>query len=484
MRAKPAKPAKPARPTKRPGRETSVPTINDVGRAELSAALTRAAAGKAPLAELLAAWSIVPAAELADVIATVDIAPELAEIVSADSNAGFARLSQREAERDPRLADVLIGWLADPPWHSTSTQPFYKLVLQRLEAIADPRSIDGLTRASKAMQKVVKGKSMRGWLVERIGLTRDALRALVPGGVPALTPAERKLVAGAAKALADDRSAGLPKQPTGRAKTAVDLLAAIRADPRDDAPRHVYGDVLVEKGDPRGTFITMQLARAGRAPTPAERKAEVALLAQHARVWLGELAGVVGGLTRDSFAVGPERTGTQIRFERGFLAGCFIGRTPKRVAAVAGNPELATVEELTLYSEGAVVLQKAHLPALRSLHIPAALLDLVHAAPFASRLEMLECTGEPSPAFAENVKRCATLAALRRLELDLHANEIDVPVRDVITAALALPQVEQFGVNCYGSLVFERTGKRWRLIGNDEGMPDRMVTAIRGLVET
>ena len=39
------------------------------------------------------------------------------------------------------------------------------------------------------------------------------------------------------------------------------LLAAIYADPDDDAPRHVLADALIDRGDPRGEFISMQLAR-------------------------------------------------------------------------------------------------------------------------------------------------------------------------------------------------------------------------------
>ncbi|MFT3692823.1 MAG: TIGR02996 domain-containing protein [Kofleriaceae bacterium] len=43
--------------------------------------------------------------------------------------------------------------------------------------------------------------------------------------------------------------------------TEADLLAAIRADPDDDAPRAIYADWLIERGDPRGTYIQHALHR-------------------------------------------------------------------------------------------------------------------------------------------------------------------------------------------------------------------------------
>jgi uncharacterized protein (TIGR02996 family) len=44
------------------------------------------------------------------------------------------------------------------------------------------------------------------------------------------------------------------------------LLAAVIANPDDDEPRAVYADHLIEHGDPRGTFISLQLALAKPGP--------------------------------------------------------------------------------------------------------------------------------------------------------------------------------------------------------------------------
>jgi len=61
-----------------------------------------------------------------------------------------------------------------------------------------------------------------------------------------------------------------------------DPLLAVYAEPADLGRRQVLADVLLEQGDPRGEFISLQLARA----SPKRQKA---LLKQHSNKWLGRL---------------------------------------------------------------------------------------------------------------------------------------------------------------------------------------------------
>src|SRR5262249_20189812 len=69
------------------------------------------------------------------------------------------------------------------------------------------------------------------------------------------------------------------------------LLAAILADPGNDDLRAVYADHLSEAGDPRGEFISMQLALA--ATKRSKKRVDVdeltarsqALLKQHGPAW-------------------------------------------------------------------------------------------------------------------------------------------------------------------------------------------------------
>ena len=68
-------------------------------------------------------------------------------------------------------------------------------------------------------------------------------------------------------------------------ETEVGLLAAIRGAPADDdGPRLVYADWLIERGDPRGTFIMLQCQR-----DPVLHKEATRLLRVHAPAWTCQL---------------------------------------------------------------------------------------------------------------------------------------------------------------------------------------------------
>jgi uncharacterized protein (TIGR02996 family) len=66
----------------------------------------------------------------------------------------------------------------------------------------------------------------------------------------------------------------------------------LAAPPADLAAREVLADCLQQLGDPRGEFITLQLAELrGTATIDGVKRAD-ALLKQHKKAWLGGLAGV------------------------------------------------------------------------------------------------------------------------------------------------------------------------------------------------
>ena len=73
------------------------------------------------------------------------------------------------------------------------------------------------------------------------------------------------------------------------------LLAAVLAQPHDDAPRRVYADWLLDQGDVRGEFILIQCALAqldAADPRAAElREREAALLKKHKKTWVGRFKG-------------------------------------------------------------------------------------------------------------------------------------------------------------------------------------------------
>jgi uncharacterized protein (TIGR02996 family) len=109
--------------------------------------------------------------------------------------------------------------------------------------------------------------------------------------------------------------------------TQTRLLDAVLAAPEDDEPRLVYADWLMERGDPRGEFITVQctearLRREGKRATPAYRAAanrSRAIEREHLRKWVD--------------AVGLRRWWGQ--FERGFVTQLTI--SPKALRSKWGS---------------------------------------------------------------------------------------------------------------------------------------------------
>ncbi len=111
-----------------------------------------------------------------------------------------------------------------------------------------------------------------------------------------------------------------------------ELLAAVLANPADDEVRKVYGDALVEAGDPRGELIALQFARLDGRGTPESAERERVLLERHGPDMLGPLISVV-----DRYEI-----------EKGFVRACSVPqhRSAYNVERVVGHPLWATVEEL------------------------------------------------------------------------------------------------------------------------------------------
>jgi uncharacterized protein (TIGR02996 family) len=78
-----------------------------------------------------------------------------------------------------------------------------------------------------------------------------------------------------------------------------ELTDAIRAAPHDDAPRLVYADHLIARGDPRGEFIAAQIMRSLET-----RERWVELLRAHRDEW-----------TRGAHRIGA----SNVQFDRGFI---------------------------------------------------------------------------------------------------------------------------------------------------------------------
>jgi len=135
-----------------------------------------------------------------------------------------------------------------------------------------------------------------------------------------------------------------------RARLHAQLLAEVYARPGDDGPRAVLADALTEAADPRGEFISLQLAQSDKG---SRRERE--LLRAHGVKWLGEL----GPFVLDE----PARVAAA--FSRGFVSRCWLNRGLD-ASVFARSRAWATVEELSL-APNFVFASHENLRALRSL---------------------------------------------------------------------------------------------------------------------
>jgi uncharacterized protein (TIGR02996 family) len=115
------------------------------------------------------------------------------------------------------------------------------------------------------------------------------------------------------------------------------LREDIYAAPDDDAPRLVYADWLIDRGDPLGSFISLQCERASRGdPNPSD--AEQRLLDANWQAWIGYPAIV---------AVPPG-----IEFERGLWSACDLFDPGEHArcspAELAMAPAWSTVRRLVV----------------------------------------------------------------------------------------------------------------------------------------
>jgi uncharacterized protein (TIGR02996 family) len=178
---------------------------------------------------------------------------------------------------DPRLARFLarlVAGAAFTPKHIGSAvdglRAFYRSMMQRLVELGDSRSLRALE------ERAYLEPRHRAW---RSDLARHASQ-LRQRPVPVLDATERLLIEEMASRCPTDAAA----TPLGK-----QLLAGVYEQPHDLAARAVWADFLTERGDPRGEFITLQLARRANVPTEAARKRERSLLKDHAVRWMGSI---------------------------------------------------------------------------------------------------------------------------------------------------------------------------------------------------
>jgi len=181
-------------------------------------------------------------------------------------------------------------------------------------------------------------------------------------------------------------------------RSAEDFLLEISTRPDDLALRAVFADWLLERGDPRGEFIVLQLKT---NPSPLEKERERQLYSLHAKSWLPlPLREVIAPWSH--------------RYRQGVLSACRIkDATPAQVAAAQLDPQWATVRELAS-APFELIDQCPLLESLTDLSQPV--LDdvvLFHAP----RPKLRELSGRFSPRALQAISAAEGWPALSRLGL-------------------------------------------------------------------
>ncbi|MBL8956574.1 MAG: TIGR02996 domain-containing protein, partial [Myxococcaceae bacterium] len=261
---------------------------------------------------------------------------QLADVLTPRVVSSVERLRSMALADDPRVGRFALDALANPPFSAPSGEPLLNLLVDVVDRLRDTRVHAELPH----IREVLRARLARLPVFERVSARLEDVARRQRASVEP-EPGEAKLAA--------------LLRPS---KTAEALLADVYAAPDDDAPRRVYADFLLERGDPRGELITLQLARPV-GTEPSEREGE--LLKKHGKAWLGPLATVLSW----------GKSYSMTRFERGFVAVAdFIENAEKKTALIATDPAWATVERFERMLWPGLLLAKAPLRALKQLDRP------------------------------------------------------------------------------------------------------------------
>lgn len=234
------------------------------------------------------------------------------------------RVKQLQARSDPNVVTGIIGLLEALPEALRATASVFRACVRLLEHSKDSRARAGLEVARERFATVLYGAESR----ELTALAHNVLSkwAVVPHD-ESMSEVAARLEAMFSEALANERAA----QSALGARRATDdaLLAAIYAAPDDDSPRMVFADALTERGDPRGEFINLQLARA-RGPVSDEAvRREYALRAKR---WVAATWGL------------PLSQGGHVELRRGFP--WWLTLEERTVSTIVGSPALRLLERV------------------------------------------------------------------------------------------------------------------------------------------
>lgn len=339
----------------------------------------------------------------------------MASLPTGNSRLAAERLDALD-DGDPRLARALVALVEAPPFTASTTRPFWRALIAKLEAIGDVRIVAALEELSQRYIEVVP--TVVGELLQpKLG---KLARALAARPVPALSPAEEAACAALEARLSDERAQAGARDAQARAgrRTHADFLRAVWDAPDDDGVREVYGDWLLERGEPRGELIQIQFARARGVVDAAQAAREAELLARHHDAFTDGLAAAVGAG----------------RWERGFLEAATVWRNKGAVPVLTGHPAWATVRRLAISGTPDAALER-QLVALIASPAMRSLVEVLNLSPAQLRAIVAE---------SEGARRALRHVGLRlrvgeALDGETRATLAALPSLETLTVAYGLP---------------------------------------------
>jgi uncharacterized protein (TIGR02996 family) len=223
---------------------------------------------------------------------------------------------------DPRILAASIELLETPTtWTSGDlADSLWRKLLEVVRARGDVRHSQRMFGVTQLLATAIRARPLANTAIE---IARELATRAVPADVA--SPPSTELVAEL------DR---LDQRRRASEDQSLHLFEAIWAAPDDDAPRAVLADFFTELGEPRGEFISLQLAHHAGKLGAAGRKRAQKLLTRYKRAWTGAIAPLV-------FV-------PYARFERGFIVGCQLARS-EQLGSLADHPAWSTIREITLH---------------------------------------------------------------------------------------------------------------------------------------
>ncbi len=345
----------------------------------------------------------------------------------------IARLDSRWPD-DPRIAMALARMMEATYAKGATSYRLWRGFVLLLTKQADPRTLPVLEKLDRAHRgdrpvAVTAALNRSNLFARTIHLIRQKLQGF-----------SRPLLKDEAAAVAKIRAsfASMSESAGARAKTVEDFLAEIRAHPHDDGLRSVFADWLLEQGDERGEFISLQLSG---ARTAAAKRRVNELLRAHEREWLGAIEPVI---LKDGLV-----------YERGFPSRVRTKCKSMRLAhAMVGKAEWATVREIDLFGWQIVNrLEVAMHPVMRSLDaVHGAEVSIVKGGAELPWRELtlqggeLSMTGSVDEAIAE-VVACTRFPRLEVLSID--ATRLLPEKARVLWAGAIAKRLKSFGLTLY-----------------------------------